>query len=364
MNSEPASETANAFASGSEYRIIDLGKAVRLLWSKRAFLVACTLLSAVLGYGVSYLFHPAYDATVRLMPPNSHSSSLLIALSPSRNEGDLYLGLLNSRTVADDVIEHQHLADYFKTTKPSQLRGRLAGMAKISLDEDQFVTIVVRANEPETAMRVANAYPEALSRLNHAVALSQAAHRWEFVEGPLEIEKNKLADAEDQLTAAQEKTGVVLPETQVQLGLSAIASLKQQLAARNEELAGLETGSTDQNPKVIVLKSQIASLSGQIERLQAQNGGVAGSAAQAKMPELTLEIGRLTREVKYHQTLLEVLQKQYENAHIEDSYSPPVELVDKAVLPDQKSYPSRRLFAMTGFLAGFPLGLLCLWFRR
>jgi uncharacterized protein involved in exopolysaccharide biosynthesis len=365
MNHDPSSGTAAARASGSDYRLIDFGKVVRLLWRYRVFLIACILVSTLLSYGASLLIHPQYDATVRLMPPSSNASSLLESLSPSRNQGDLYLGLIGSRTVADDVIEHQHLADYFKITKPSQLRAMLGAMAKISVDRDQFVTVVVRAREPETAVRVANAFPEALSRLNHAVALSQAAHRWEFFEGPLEIEKNKLADAEEQLKIAQQKTGMVLPEAQVQLGLSAIASLKQQLAARNEQLAALETGSTDQNPQVVSLKSQIASISGQIARLQAQNGGPAAIAGKssAQMPELTLEIDRLAREVKYHQTLFEVLQRQYENARIEDSYSAPVELVDQAVLPDTKSYPSRRLFAVGGLFFGLFFGLAIMAIR-
>jgi uncharacterized protein involved in exopolysaccharide biosynthesis len=356
MNHEPSSGTA----PDSDYRFIDFGKVVRLLWRYRVFLAACAVLSTLLAYGVALMIHPAYDATVRLMPPSPKSLSLLESLSPSRNEGDLYLGLIGSRTVADDVIAHQHLAEYFKTTKPSQSRAALAGMAKISVDKDQFVTVVVRAREPETAVRVANAFPEALSRLNHAVAISEAAHRWEYFQGPLEIEKNKLADAEEQLKIAQQKTGMVLPESQVQLGLSAIASFKQQLAARNEQLAALETGSTDQNPQVVALKSQIASLSGQIARLQAQNGGPGGGtgkSSSAQMPELTLEIDRLAREVRYHQTLFEVLQRQYENARIVDSYSAPVELVDEAVLPDTKSYPSRRLFAVGGLIFGICFGL-------
>jgi capsule polysaccharide export protein KpsE/RkpR len=174
-------------------------------------------------------------------------------------------------------------------------------MAKITVDKDQFVSVTVRAKEPEMAVKIANAYPEALSRLNRTIALSQAAHRWEYFEGPLEQEKNKLADAEEQLKQAQQKTGMVLPEAQVQLGLNAIAQLKSQITGLNEQLAALMTGSTDQNPQVVQLKSQIASLNGQLARLQAQNGGSGTKTSSAEMPGLTLEIERKAREVRFHE---------------------------------------------------------------
>ena len=129
-----------------------------------------------------------------------------------------------------------------------------------------------------------------------------------------------------------------------------------------EQLAALETGSTEQNPQVIQLKSQIASLNGQLGRLQAQNGGSGSPASSAKLPELTLEIDRKARDVKFHETLFEVLSKQSENARIDESYSPPIELVDPAVLPDEKSWPSRKLFVLIGLVAGLTLGvvLVCL----
>jgi tyrosine-protein kinase Etk/Wzc len=323
-------------------------------WRRRWLLAGCALAGGLIGYGASLFVRPAYDATVRLMPPDRKETSL-ISLS-SRNDGDLYLGLVNSRTVADDVIEKQHLADYFHTTKPSTLRAALAGMAKISVDKDQFVTIVVRAHEPETAVRIANEYPEALSRLNRTLAQSQAEHREDFFQAPLEDEKNKLAAAEEDLKRAQQKTGLVAPESQVQLGLTAISNLSQQITARQAELAALESSSTDQNAQVIRLKSEIASLEAQLAHLKAQNGGGAGSSA-AKTPELTLEVERLTREVKYHEALFQILSRQYENARVEDTYSPPVELVDKAVLPDVKAWPPRRLFGMVGFIIGSILGL-------
>ena len=348
--------------SDAEYRVLDVGRYVRVVWRGRAGILACALGGALLAGVFAWVEPPEYEASVRLMPPSPPRQTALTMLMPTRNAGDLYLGLITSRTVMDDVIAHQHLAEYFHTTKPSALRGALHGMAKIAVDKDQFVTVTVRAKEPETAMRIANEFPEGLYRLNHAVALSEAGHRWEFYEAPLEDEKNKLEEAEEKLKEAEQTTGVVLPEAQVQLALSAIAGVKQQIAAREEQLAALHTNSTEQSPGVMQLRSELAQLSSQLHALQARTGGD-GSRSTAKVPELTLEIQRLQREVKFHEALFEVLSRQYENARIEDAYSAPVELVDRAVLPDEKAWPRKRLFVAGGFVAGGLLGMFWVLLR-
>jgi tyrosine-protein kinase Etk/Wzc len=358
MSNESSSAIKNEWTPqlDSEYRTIDLRDFVLLLWQKKNIVFGFCLGGALVGAAAALIIHPGYDAYVRLMPPSSKEPSLSLLL-PTKNTGDLSRGLISSRTVADDVIEHQHLAEYFHTTRPSALRRALDGMVTISVDKDQFVTVKVRAKEPDTAVRIANEYPEALYRLNHSVALSEAGHRWEFFEGPLEQEKNNLAKADEELKRAQQRTGMVMPSAQIQLGVSAIAELKQQVTQREEQLAVLRIGTTDENPDVVRLKSQIASLNGQIHRLEEQTGGKGGDTSPANLPELTLEVERKTREVKFHETLFQILSRQYENARVDQTYAPPIELVDRAVLPDEKSWPPRKLFFLAGFVLGGLLGV-------
>jgi tyrosine-protein kinase Etk/Wzc len=359
MTSAARATTKNQAVLGedSEYRVIDLRRFIVSLWKRRHFILKWAVGGMLLGYGAAWLMHPKYDATVRLMPPTPKQTGLSL-LMPTHNLGDQYLGLIMSRTVADDVIARQHLADYFHTTRPSELRRRLAAMSKITVDKDQFLTVTVRAPEAGTALRIANEYPAALYRLNDTITLSQAEHQLRYFEGPLEEEKVKLAQAEEDLKAVEQRTGMIAPDAQVRLGVGAIADLRQQLATRQEQLAGLETGRTSENPQVMTLRSQIASLNAQIHQLEAQTGGAGTTAAAAKMPELELEVDRRVRDVKYHETLFEILSKQYEGAKIDEAYSPPVELVDRAVLPDEKSWPPRKWFALGGLFLGGLVGAL------
>lgn len=82
------------------------------------------------------------------------------------------------------------------------------------------------------------------------------------------------------------------------------------------------------------------------------------------MPELALEVLRKERDVKYHETLFALLSKEYEGTKIDEAYSAPMELIDKAVFPDEKSWPPKRWFAIGGFLAGGLGALVFVLFRE
>jgi tyrosine-protein kinase Etk/Wzc len=360
MNNESLSEEVlpnAATNSEAEYRTISLLRYWLLLKRHKRIIIAFALAGLVLGAVAAYTIHPKYDAMVRFLPPSPKATAPL-SLFASSSQGDHYLGLVSSRTVADDVIEHQHLKEYFHVANSSQARRRLDAISKIVVDKDQFVTVTVRATEPQTAVNIANEYVSALYRLDHSLAQVESDHRRDFFERPLEQEKNKLADAEEDLKRAQQKTGMVLPEAQMRLGVGAIQELKQEITAREAQLAALRTGGTEQNPQVIQLKSQITSLQGQVARMQEQNGGTGANASKAQMPQLTMEVEREARDVKFHETLFEILSRQYENARLEEAYTPGIELVDAAVMPDEKSWPPRKVFMLLGLLLGVLLGVM------
>jgi len=343
----------------AEYRTVDLLRYMQALWRRRFFILATAIVGCLAAIVAALVIPPEFDAVARLQPPTSREAGSVMSLFPARNEGDLYLGFLKSRTVADDVIDHQDLKAYFHTVHPSELRRRLQGMSTIRVDKDQFITVTVRAKEPTTAVRIANEYLDSLYRLSHSMAIASAEHRWEYFEGPLEQEKNRLAAAEEDLKHVQQMTGMLLPDAEARAGVTALAQLKQQVVAREVELAALRTGSTDENPRVILLKSQIANLYGQVARMQLEtSGGDKSPNGKAKLPELTLEVERKARDVKYHETLFGILSRQYENAKVDQSYTPPVEVVDRAVVPDEKSWPPRKAFALLGMLSGALLGFV------
>jgi tyrosine-protein kinase Etk/Wzc len=259
----------------SEYSTVDLLRYARATWRGKRAILGFSLAGLVIGAIAAYTIRPEYDAVVRFLPPEQKSISALSLLpgSSSTGKGDHYLGLVKSRTVADDVIAHQHLVAYFHAKRLSEARSRLNAMSKIVTDKDQFITVTVRTTEPETSVNIANEYVNALYRLNHSIALAEAEHRWEYYEAPLEEEKDKLAAAEDDLKRAQQQTGMIFPDAQVRSGIPALIELKQEIGSGEAQLSSLLTGSTEQNPDVIRLRAQIASLNEEKARLEQEVGG-------------------------------------------------------------------------------------------
>jgi len=81
------------------------------------------------------------------------------------------------------------------------------------------------------------------------------------------------------------------------------------------------------------------------------------------MPAVSLEYARKFREVKYHETLYELLAKQYEAARIDEAKAAPViQVVDRAVPPDTKSGPHRLWILLgcgfIGFVIGYVIALI------
>ena len=173
--------------------------------------------------------------------------------------------------------------------------------------------------------------------------------------GPLQIERGRLSAAEDALRDAQEKTGLVLPGTQASLGVQQVAGLRQRISDLELQLATARVGATDENPFVISLRSQIANLQGQVAALESKS---TQSNSPAKLPQLSLEIQRLEREVAGHNATLEALSRATQATQMQDSYTPSLSLIDPAIPNKRKVSPERKQYALVGLVLGFAFGLV------
>jgi uncharacterized protein involved in exopolysaccharide biosynthesis len=75
---------------------------------------------------------------------------------------------------------------------------------------------------------------------------------------------------------------------------------------------------------------------------------------KGKVPEVGLEYLRKIRDVKYYETISELIAKQYEMAKLDEARQGAViQVVDLAVPPDQKSSPKRSLIVIVVVLFSF-----------
>lgn len=366
---------AGSQQSPSEEERIDLLAVATLLLQEKKiilrFVIAAFLLAVIAVYG---LMKPMYTAEAVFLPPQMSPGSgmsqlagqlgslgALGGLSGLKNPSDVYIGILGSRTIADELIQRFDLQRVYKTKKLSDAARKFKSNSKFVSGKDTLITISVDDHDPKRAADLANGYLDVLHEQNDRLALTEASQRRLFFEQQLEREKDSLANAEVDLKKTQEQTGLIIPGGQAQVEIEAIAQMRAQIASRQVELAALKQSSTDQNPAVVRLQTEIAGLQQQLQKMendtaQRQPGSV--QLPTAKVPELALEYVRKQREVKYHEVLFELIARQYEAARLDESREAPVlQVVDRAVVPDRKSGPRRTLLILASCLLGAFAGI-------
>jgi uncharacterized protein involved in exopolysaccharide biosynthesis len=340
-----------------------------------------SLVLAVLTAIVVLIITPYYAGVSSFLPPNSMStgSSALLgqlgalgmagaALGGLKDPTLIYVGILESRTVTDDLIQQFDLAKIYKTKKLSQTEKVLKSHTKIAAGKDSIVVITVKEDDPKLAADLANAYLAALHKLNDRIAFTEAGQKRLFFEQQLEKEKDLLAEAEVEMARTQEQSGLIQPGGQAQLQIQTIAQTQAQIASLEVELAAMSQAATSENPDVIRIKSQIEGLKTQLAKLE--NSGTRGGPGNvqvptSKVPELTLTYVRKARNVKYHEALYELLMRQYASAKLDEAHSAPlVQVVDYAVVPDSKAGPARTLFTLLAAVLGGFIGALRVFFRH
>jgi uncharacterized protein involved in exopolysaccharide biosynthesis len=84
-----------------------------------------------------------------------------------------------------------------------------------------------------------------------------------------------------------------------------------------------------------------------------------------KLPETGLEYIRKMRDLKYQETLFELLSKQFEIAKIDEAKEAAlIQVVDKALVPEKKSKPKRSLIVILATLMAFFIGVLLAFVRE
>jgi uncharacterized protein involved in exopolysaccharide biosynthesis len=270
---------------------------------------------------------------------------------------------LQSRTIADRIIEEFHLRTEWHMQHQNDARKALSAKVQFEAAKDGMIVITVKDKDPQQASKLANSYVQALNDVNSKLAISEASQRRLFFDRQLSEEKSALAAAEEDLKNTQQKTGLLNIGGQAEQVIRSIAETRAEIASKEVTLQSMRMYGTDSNPEVIQVQQQLNTLRNQLTELQNNQSKLAPGDTQIpanQVPSGSLEYIRSLREVKYHDTLLELLSRQYEAARIDEAKSAPIiQVIDQAVPPDTKSGPPRLLIMLGMSVVGFCLA--CGW---
>jgi uncharacterized protein involved in exopolysaccharide biosynthesis len=355
-----------------ERHVLDL---LIVLTRRKWTILRTTLAAAVLAATLSVVLPNRYTATANILPPQQSQSlaasmiGQLGALGPMaamaqkdlglKNPNDLYVGMMRSRTVADALVRRFDLRRVYGDRRMSDARRDLENSSHIVAGREGFVSISVEDNDPSRASQIANAYVEELRKLTQDLAVTEAGQRRLFFEQQLELARNNLAEAEQALKETERKTGLIQLDGQAKAIIESVVKLRAAMAAKEVELHAMRLFSTEQNPDLQLREQQLSGLRAQLELLEKGNGGTGSNSGDIQVPtgnvpEAGLQYVRKLRDVKYAETMFELLAKQYEAARLDEGKTAAVvQVLDPAIEPDRRSSPKRTLIILGTMACGF-----------
>jgi uncharacterized protein involved in exopolysaccharide biosynthesis len=353
---------AVAAADSGKISVLDLVLVIAENWRT---LVIVPPLAGLLALLISFAFPPSFTAVTRILPPTQQqSSSTLLAaqlgalaglagtVTGIRNPTDQYVALLKSRRVFDAIIYRFKFKELTQATYLEDARKILEERTRISAGaKDGIISIEVDDYDPKRAAAIANAFVDELRKLTEALAITEAAQRRLFFEGQLARVKNDLTKSEIALQASgvSETTLRTVPQS----ALEALARLKALITAQEIKLASMRTYMTDANPEFRLAIQELAALRAELSKAE-QN-------SPAKSIRNGAEYIAKYRDFKYHETLFELMAKQFELARLDEAKEGAIiQVVDEAHPPERKSKPRRGLITTLTILSAFLLTFLAL----
>jgi uncharacterized protein involved in exopolysaccharide biosynthesis len=369
---ESAALTPNA-AQGSMVTLLRMAmKWRRLVWITAA---AILLLSCL----VALLLPQRYTAIVVLLPPSQSGStgaammaqmSNLGAIASAaggmsiKNPNDQQVALLKSRTVEDAMVVRFHLQLLYHSKYQSTTRKRWEKATKIDNGlKDGLIRLSVTDRDPRRAADLANGWVEEYQRFTATLAITEASQRRLFFERQLSAAHEDLARAEEEMKQTEQRTGVIEVEGQARAMIASAAVLRGQLAVKQVEIRAMREFAADQNPDLVRAEQELAGMEGQLAAMDAASDRSTGDLIVPKgtVTQAGLDYTRAMREVKYRETIQDLLTRQYEGARVDEARQGAlIQIVDPAVMPDHPS-PYRYWVVLGALLGALPLALLAAW---
>jgi tyrosine-protein kinase Etk/Wzc len=279
-----------------------------------------------------------------------------------KNPSDLQVALLKSETVENAMIDRFHLTNLYHERRRSDARKKLEKFVEIDNGaKDGLIHISVTDRDPRRAAEMANAYVAEFKKFSSTLAVTEASQRRLFFEQQLSQAKDNLANAEEDLKKTEQKTGVLQLDSQNRALIESVAQLRAQIAAKEVQIRAMRSFAAQDNPDLAMAQQELEGLEAEEAKMGASSSGTSDAPLIPKgvMQESGLEYVRRLREVKYFETIFDLLARQYEIAKVDEArQGAVVQVVDPALPPDRRSSPKRMLIILGAIALGLFLGMV------
>jgi uncharacterized protein involved in exopolysaccharide biosynthesis len=334
-----------------------------------------------------------FTARVTILPPEKEDrtglSTLLkssqdITITPlqANLQSEVFVDILNSRTVAESLIAKYNLKQVFdidstqdgvyavtplkNATEITNSRTGLVSV-EVALRTGYFAGAEEENNIRQLVSDVANGYVEQLDKIHREKLVSRARSSRIYIEEQIVKTKADLDSTYKRLQDFQEKHKAVSLDEQVNVAIKSAAEIKAQIIAAEIQRDALLKNATSDNIQIQELQTRIEQLKKQYQNLQ--YGGRLDSGEFyvpfSEVPAVARELANLIRETKIQEEVYKFLQQQYYKERVQEARdTPTVQVLDPAKPPLERSAPRRALLVSIAAIVGFIIGAFLAFFRN
>lgn len=348
-----------------------------VLARRKRFILVLTAAFAIVACIVSLILPKEYTATIVILPPQAGSSlssafgemgglGSLAGLASSalgmKNSSDMYVSMLKSESVEDEVIRKYSLLAEYRKKYFYDGRKRLEWHTTIDgSKKDGLIRLSFEDHDPARAAEIANGYVEILRSLSQHLAITEAAQRRIIFAQQLDKTKEDLANSEEALKQTQLSTGFVQIDGQARALIESAARIRGEIVAKQVQIQAMRSYAGEGNPNLIEQQQELDGLRKQFNQLVGSSGTSSDDLFLSKgnVPEAALEYARKVRDVKYNEAVFEVLAKQLEAAKIDEAREGGfLQIVNPAITPERRSFPKRAWITLGAAAFGFSIAVM------
>jgi uncharacterized protein involved in exopolysaccharide biosynthesis len=281
----------------------------------------------------------------------------------------MLVSILKSRTVAGIIVERFRLQERYRARYLEDAIMGLQGRTDTRISREGVISVKVEDTDPQIAAEIANFYLAQLDRLISQFGTNEAARQRAFITKQLAQAKTDLETSEGGLRRFQERNRAISLQDQTRGAIETAARLKGEVMAAEVQLEVMRSLATDANPEIVSFRRRIDEMKRHLARLQ-YGDGVSGDRRDfavpfPKVPEVGMELVRLTRDVKVGETLVTLLAQQLEEAKIAEAKDLPiVQVLDRAVPAERHARPRLLLNVALAVVVGPSVGVFLAFARE
>ena len=352
-----------------------------LLIKHKWYIIGATLLAGIVALVYSLFLPNWYAATANVVPPKNAGNMLDQAMGglssalkeaglsklAGKNSGSDYnfLVILNSRTVADSIIDkydllHSYITDpgKIKKTKPSEIRKMFSKKLEVTLEPDGNYTITILDKDSTRVAQMVNDYIFFTNLLAKEIYQSEVEFNRNYLEIRLVSIDSMLNSIAGRLATVSRTTGIIAPEDQAKAYVNAVSNIKSQLMLQQVYLESFKAKYGENDQQTLNQKEIVNSLTNKLNEAETKPG-LAGNFTAGDVTPKAINYLKLYSEYESLTKLKLLIVPMLEEARINENRELlSLSVVDRAITPDKKAMPKRSLITAGAALGGLFVSIL------